>query len=128
MKARLVKYVGKELDLDYPVPPPRCTVGRDMANAVQLADPKVSKQHAVLTYEYPAWSIEDLKSRNGTLLNGEPVQKAKLEYGDRLTFGDTTLHFEFVEEGEAWVPSILIDGSHIATDVTMRDAGRPKKE
>ena len=122
MKARLVKYAGQDMDQNFPVQVPHCTIGRENGNAVQLQDPKVSKKHAELLYKFGSWSVLDLGSSNGTRINGQPVKKAKLKNGDRLTFGDTTLHFEYVAAGDEWTPSFMIDMSPESVDVTMIDA------
>ena len=60
-------------------------LGRTSTSAVPLPDEQrgVSRQHARIGQD-PAgvWQIEDLKSRNGTFLNGNPVERAQLHHGD----------------------------------------------
>jgi len=46
------------------------TIGRDYVNQILLVDQTVSRQHARLTLRDGKWYVEDLKSRNGTFLNG----------------------------------------------------------
>jgi len=48
-------------------------IGRDPACEITLDDPTVSNKHARLSYHHRQWWLEDLKSTNGTFLNGEPV-------------------------------------------------------
>jgi pSer/pThr/pTyr-binding forkhead associated (FHA) protein len=48
-------------------------IGRDAACNLRLDDATVSAQHARLSYHHNQWWLEDLRSRNGTLLNDEPV-------------------------------------------------------
>jgi len=67
-------------------------VGRTEAADIALADASVSRRHARLFCQDGRWLVEDLGSRNGTLLNGKPVKGAlPLNPGDRIRIGDTTL-------------------------------------
>lgn len=63
-------------------------VGRDKDCDVVVRDLSVSRRHARLTpLSDTSVSIEDLKSRNGTLVNGSKVARATAHIGDRLVFG-----------------------------------------
>ncbi|HEY3673449.1 MAG TPA: FHA domain-containing protein [Acidimicrobiia bacterium] len=67
------------------------TVGRGGGCAIVLADDTfVSTVHARVFRRDGAVYVEDLGSRNGTLLNGEPlVHAAQLRRGDHVQFGQT---------------------------------------
>jgi len=67
------------------------TVGRGGGCGIVLADDtSVSTVHARVFRRDGAVFIEDLGSRNGTLLNGEPlVHAAQLRRGDQVQFGQT---------------------------------------
>jgi len=70
------------------------TVGRDAANDVCLDNPAVSRFHAKIYKQGWPYYIEDLKSTNGTLLNGKPVSwKAPLSNNDKITVGKHTMVF-----------------------------------
>jgi pSer/pThr/pTyr-binding forkhead associated (FHA) protein len=70
------------------------TIGREADNAVVLRDPHVSRHHARITWENGDYWVEDLKSQNGTLLNGDtPVDRRRLESGDQLAIGSATLTY-----------------------------------
>lgn len=72
----------------------RCVVGRERAAAdVVLRDPNVSRRHAQLTFTGADWSIEDLNSTNGTLVNNRRITRCPLRSGDLLTFGLSTFEF-----------------------------------
>ena len=58
-----------------------------------LLDPDVSRRHAKLTFDNAgrAW-ITDLKSKNGTLVNGKDLLGCgQLQRGDRIFLGDSTI-------------------------------------
>lgn len=60
---------------------------------VVLADPGASRRHAQIRREGENFTLTDLGSTNGTLVNEEPVTEWILEQGDRITIGRTVLEF-----------------------------------
>jgi DNA-binding winged helix-turn-helix (wHTH) protein len=69
-------------------------VGRDAGAHVLLDSLRVSRRHARVIVHDSAVAIEDLGSRNGTSLNGEPLHRlATLSNGDEITIGGFTLTF-----------------------------------
>ncbi|MDQ3216298.1 MAG: FhaA domain-containing protein [Actinomycetota bacterium] len=77
---------------------PPVTIGRLSANDVVLSDPNVSRRHAELRLAGGAWTIADLGSTNGTLINGKLTQEQPLGHGDLLGFGSSELRFELSED------------------------------
>jgi hypothetical protein len=68
------------------------TIGRGGGCGIVLDDGFVSQVHARLYLRDGNAYIEDLGSRNGTIVNGQPFQGAlQLQRGDRVQFGQTTL-------------------------------------
>jgi pSer/pThr/pTyr-binding forkhead associated (FHA) protein len=68
------------------------TLGRSQGAKVLLDDTSVSAQHALLRALDGVWTIEDLGSRNGTLVNGRPISEAvELACGDSLQLGRVRL-------------------------------------
>lgn len=66
------------------------TVGRGGGCGIVLDDTFVSQVHARVFRRDGDVYVEDLSSRNGTLLNGQPVSHAeRLRRGDRVQFGRT---------------------------------------
>jgi phosphoserine phosphatase RsbU/P len=63
------------------------TVGRKVDKDLVIADPRVSRDHAQIMQEGQDFFLVDLGSKHGTFVNGERVQRQKLERGDRLEFG-----------------------------------------
>src|ERR1700733_8988905 len=63
------------------------TVGRKVDKDLVIADPRVSRDHAQISQEGQEFFLVDLGSKHGTFVNGERIQRQKLERGDRLEFG-----------------------------------------
>lgn len=65
----------------------RTVIGRLQSCDVCLGDANASRQHAAIEREGSGWVLIDLGSTNGTLLNGEPVDRERLRDGDIITVG-----------------------------------------
>lgn len=119
MQARLVVYRDEKAELCVPVVESGVGIGRDPGNAVQLAQPEVSKQHAFLQRTSKGWYVRDLNSRNGLCVNGVRVHESVVKDGDRLTVGPYTLVFEIAAAGSPYKPLLQIDVSGNAAQQTM---------
>jgi len=72
----------------------RNAIGRSTANTVSIPDEAMSRQHVELIRNPDdSYTIRDLQSVNGTLLNGTKIREADLFHGDRIEVGKTTLQF-----------------------------------
>jgi transcriptional regulator with PAS, ATPase and Fis domain len=60
---------------------------------VRVPDPWMSSTHATLQKVLGRWVLEDAKSKNGTVLNGEPQKRAFLGDGDLIELGHTFFLF-----------------------------------
>lgn len=70
------------------------TMGRSQENDVIFSDNTVSGVHAQIKFERNGEVVLiDLKSSNGTYVNGEEITQQKLETGDDIMFGDFPLKF-----------------------------------
>ena len=78
---------GATVDLDLEGGPHTYLVGRSRACDVVLADPAVSRRHALVSIRGDRCSVRNLASMNGTHVNGRPVTTAVLRAGDVVTFG-----------------------------------------
>jgi hypothetical protein len=77
------------------------TIGRAADNAVVIASPRASRHHAHIRREGAAFVIYDLGSANGTLVNGQRVQRAVLQPGDLIDIGDEVFRFEAGHQQDA---------------------------
>ncbi len=76
-----------------------------------LPDRRASSQHAELTLEADGWWIEDLRSKNGTVVGGAPVSRRKLFDGALIEIGHTFLRFRAELAGASEAPLDLIPSS-----------------
>lgn len=63
------------------------SVGRKVDKDLVIADPRVSRDHAQIVQEESVFYLVDQGSKHGTFVNGERIQRQKLEPNDRLEFG-----------------------------------------
>jgi len=78
------------------VPPGGATIGRSRDCDIVLADANVSRRHAqVLPAVAGGWTIADLGSTNGVLVNGRKIAGSEqLSGGDRIALGTAEIAFE----------------------------------
>ncbi|MBI2439841.1 MAG: FHA domain-containing protein [Lentisphaerae bacterium] len=67
------------------------TIGRGADADLQITDKLASRLHCGISYWDEAYFIRDFNSRNGTLVNGQPIKVSRLKPGDRIQVGDTIL-------------------------------------
>lgn len=73
---------------------PSTVIGRERSQAqIVLRDPNVSRRHAELCFDGRNWSVTDLNSTNGTLVNDVDVKDCVLRDGDLITVGLVNLEF-----------------------------------
>lgn len=71
-----------------PVTEDHLLVGRSPECQLRLTNSLVSRRHAEVWAAGDVLYLRDLGSRNGTVVNGEPVRRPReLEYGDVVSFG-----------------------------------------
>jgi len=79
---------GRQFDLPDDEPQ---LIGRS-SESLSLTDQTISRRHAELTPDDGRWYINDLKSSNGTYVNGVRVaQQRKLQAGDQIRTGMTLM-------------------------------------
>ncbi|MBV8667477.1 MAG: FHA domain-containing protein [Burkholderiaceae bacterium] len=76
-----------------PLDKERITIGRRPDNDIQIDNLAVSGLHAVITTIVNDSVIEDHQSTNGTIVNGQTVQKHMLQHNDVIELGKHKLRF-----------------------------------
>ena len=83
----------------------RLRIGRGEENDIVVDDLSVSRQHAVMQLSGGRFEIRDLKSANGTFVNGQRIGRAPLDDGDLVEIGRHEFRFidgqleEYADEG-----------------------------
>jgi hypothetical protein len=70
------------------------TIGRLGTCDVVFSDPGVSRRHAEIRCADDEVVLVDLGSTNGTRVNGAEVRQRRLEDGDMISIGNSTIHFK----------------------------------
>ena len=79
--------------------PEPVTIGRSPRNKLVVSDPSVSAFHAEIVNRPEGYCLRDLKSTNGTTVNGEPIKTRDLKNGDQIRLGYANLVLTFVLPG-----------------------------
>ncbi|HEV7768218.1 MAG TPA: FHA domain-containing protein [Thermoanaerobaculia bacterium] len=86
----------------YPLLDSAYTLGRAAGNTISIPDGSVSSNHARILRTPEGFVLEDLQSRNGTFVNGEPVADRRLlADGDLIRLGKIIMTFNVAREGKA---------------------------
>jgi FhaA, N-terminal domain/FHA domain len=91
--ASLVLVQGGQPIRTWPLAAPQLTIGRAEQSDIPLSDPGVSRNHARVVREGDDFIVEDLRSTNGTEVNGQPIRRRRLANGDMLKLASSTLQF-----------------------------------
>jgi Nif-specific regulatory protein len=83
---------GPEKGKHFPLDPDRpMHLGRGSSCEIRLNDPISSRFHAVLYFDDGCWHIRDTSSRNGTLVNGQKVDHARLMDSTVIKIGSSAM-------------------------------------
>src|SRR5213080_5259872 len=100
----LVFLRGELLAVPIPLERNEVTLGRALDADVRINDARASRLHARITTECDEatgearYSLTDLDSTNGTILNGIRINSAFLEDGDKFEIGEQLIRFEMLDE------------------------------
>jgi type VI secretion system FHA domain protein len=118
---------GREQTVERAFDHARITIGRGVGNNFVLKDPTrvVSAKHAEIRGRQGVWSVCDVGSTNGTILNGTkiaPKEEHELHNGDRITIGPYQLLFQSVAQpttpgsSRETAPPVVPSWGTLATD------------
>ena len=96
------------------------TIGRKAGNDLAIDDHTVSGHHARIVRIQSVYFVEDLKSTNGTVLNGKPIERAQLRDADIITIGQHRIIFQ----DSAPSPAVTTAPAQADLDRTMAISGK----
>ncbi len=85
----------------------RTIIGRMDGCDIRILDGLISKQHAEISHANGRWSLRDLGSSNGTVVNGHRVHAHDLAEGDQISVGASVLVFSFASASRS-APAVEI--------------------
>ena len=94
-KFYLAFQIGSMRKSVYPLLGPT-TIGRGADNTITIPDPAISHNHAKVSFQDGYWTVEDLQSANGIIVDGKRVEKLALKSGDTFQLGE--ILFSFIEK------------------------------
>jgi len=77
----------------YQIASPRLSVGRDNSSDWVIPHPTISRRHFELNFKDYIYSIKDLGSSNGVLVNGNKISETELRHGNVIQLGELILTF-----------------------------------
>jgi sigma-B regulation protein RsbU (phosphoserine phosphatase) len=108
----------------------RVTIGRSRDSDIFLPDQWLSRHHAEILRKDVNFFLHDLGSKNGTLLNGEPVSgDRRLRHGDVITLGEHVLTFssDDAEEDSAPPEGTRIFSARELSDIKTKPSIDPEE-
>jgi hypothetical protein len=107
----------------FELPQGEFVVGRALGSHLMLDDPRVSRRHTRFFVEAQRVTVEDLRSRNGTLVNGVLLKAPQvLADQDVVTVGSQELRMVVVRD----VSDHLVSSAHAPTVPDLSDASPPE--
>ncbi len=82
-------------------------IGRDPSCDIWVDDPSTSRRHAQFVATPEGYVVEDLGSKNGTLVNDQPRERHRLLHDDLITLGTVRIRYVHAE-ADAEPPSVLV--------------------
>lgn len=98
-----------QLPAVFPIAANRALIGRAAPADIVVPVQAVSRVHAEIVYERSGYTLRDMNSTNGTLLDGHQVREARLESGQEIRVGDAIL--KFVDHDISEFGRYRLDGS-----------------
>lgn len=100
-------------------------IGRDAACDIPLDDPSASRRHARFSPTPHGYTVEDLGSKNGTLVNEVPCTSKTLADGDQVQIGAAVAVFS--SESPSSVGSVIIAEDDITASHATRYVSSEKR-
>jgi Nif-specific regulatory protein len=93
MEPKLVAIAGPLKGTTFPLDDAETIIGRDPGHRVAINDPLVSRRHCLIRNRGEKLLLSDLKSLNGTYVNGKLAQEHPLEHRDHIKVGSSQFVF-----------------------------------
>ena len=119
MRPRLLAISGKMKGTEFAMSESEVSIGREASSLICLDELSVSRHHCLIKKKGDRFFLHDLKSYNGSFVNGEKVTKREIKHGDQVAIGDVIMCFFLGELGSA---DVLHDGQlAIVSDTELNE-------
>jgi DNA-binding NtrC family response regulator len=125
IRPRLLRIEGGVIQAEFPLED-GTVAGRAPSASVRLLDQSVSREHARFYRAGSDWWMRDLGSRNGSRINGAPIEAEILKPGDEIRLGQVTLVFS--DPGAEPRETVVLTGEAAAPDAGAEDPGERVSE
>ena len=98
-EAFFIVLAGQDIGRIFKIEETKVTFGRDSTCTFPIEDDQVSREHAEAKHESRGIVLYDLKSTNGTFVNGRKIHRRLLKNGDRIQIGSDMI-FKFILQDE----------------------------
>jgi len=114
----------------FPLHDGELAVGREPSNEIAILDGSVSRRHCLIRGVNGRFTVEDLGSRNQTMVNGQPVTANPLAPGDEISVGSTVFRFDLQPDSNSNSQTLVLrkqdavylsQGEVPATERSVRD-------
>jgi len=123
--AELYGLGGEVAGRTFPLDRVSSVVGRDDSAAIALTNLSVSRAHCEILRVGSEWAINDLNSRAGTFVNGEPVREARpLRIGDRVLIVGNQFEFRVRYGSDGHSPRKAPSPTRAGESVTILQGGQ----
>lgn len=110
---------------DYDLASPVVRMGRDATNGIRLDHPTVSAFHAEIRRSGDSFELVDLGSSNGTYVNGERIERRRLNPRDKVMLGAVQLAFDGAQfEQQADGTRVRLCARGLSRRVRDKDTGK----
>ena len=113
--SKLILTLGGNKIREFELTKEQMIIGRRASCDIQVENLSVSGEHAKVINILDDSFLEDLKSTNGTFVNGALIKKQALQNGDVVTIGKHKLHYVNENQGTEGVEQASLMRSNIAS-------------
>ena len=108
MKPRLVTIIGPLEGTVFEIVEDPFAIGRESSNHLQIRHKSVSRRHCTIARNGTGLVLEDLDSRHGTFVNGQPAKRRPLDHGDFIKVGGVVfMYLTRPSKGTSHLPPAL---------------------
>ena len=93
----VLHFIDEAEERSFPLDSPQIVIGRSQQADLRVNDNCMSGKHARINVVHNFYFIEDLNSRNGTIVNGTPTKFMRLAHQDMIKIGETKFKFMQVD-------------------------------